>query len=133
MTAYLLDTNHASPLVTVGHPFRERIFAHHQLGDTFGIAAPALNEFLFGIATLPRSQSNLREWEHMKHEFTFYAVTPEDAEKAFGLRLTLRQRGRQLDLVDSFVAIVALRYALVLLTKDKDFLAVPGLKLENWL
>lgn len=133
MTAYLLDTNHASPLVTIGHPLRDRILAHHQQGDTFGIAAPALNEFLFGIATISRSQSNLREWEHMKREFTLYSVTPEDAEKAFTLRLVLRQRGRQLDLVDSFVAIVALRYDLILLTKDKDFLAVPGLKLENWL
>ena len=133
MTAYLLDTNHASPLVTVDHPLRKRIFAHHQRGDTFAIAAPTLNEFLFGIATIPRSQSNLREWEHMKQEFTLYAVTPEDAEKAFWLRLALRQKGRQLDLVDAFVAVVALRYDLILLTKDKDFLAVPGLKIENWL
>lgn len=133
MTAYLLDTNHASPLVTVGHPLRERLFAHHGMGDTFGIAAPALNEFLFGIATIARSQSNLLEWEHIKPEFTLYAVNAEEAEKAFWLRLTLRQKGWQLDLVDSFVAVVALRYDLILLTKDKDFLAIPGLKLENWL
>ena len=69
----------------------------------------------------------------IKPEFTLYAVNAEDAEKAFWLRLTLRQKGWQLDLVDSFVAVVALRYDLILLTKDKDFLAIPGLKLENWL
>lgn len=133
MSGYLLDTNHASPLVTIGHPLREQILARHQTGDTFALIAPALNEFLFGIATLPRAQANLREWAYLKAEFTFYGVDTVDAEEAFRLRLNLRQQGRQLDLVDSFIAIVALRYDLTLLTKDKDFLAVPTLKQENWL
>jgi predicted nucleic acid-binding protein len=31
------------------------------------------------------------------------------------------------------VAVVALRYNLTLLTKDKDFLAVPNLQQANWL
>ncbi len=133
MTAYLLDTNHASPIVTVGHPLRAQILTHYQAGDTFALVAPVLNEFLFGIATLPRAQNNLREWERIKQDFIFYAVDAADAEKAFWLRLLLRQAGRQLELVDAFVAITALRYDLVLLTKDKDFLAVPELKQENWL
>jgi len=97
------------------------------------MAAPGLNELLFGIATLPRAQANLREWEYLKPEFIFYGVDASDAEEAFKLRLSLRQQGRQLDLVDSFVAAVALRYDLTLLTKDKDFLVVPQLKQENWL
>ncbi|MDQ3249439.1 MAG: type II toxin-antitoxin system VapC family toxin [Chloroflexota bacterium] len=133
MSEYLLDTNHASPLVTVGHPLRERVLARHQAGDTFAICAPVLNEFLFGIATLPRAQANLREWEYLKIEFTFYGVDAADAEEAFKVRLNLRRQGRQLDLVDSFVAVVALRYNLTLLTKDKDFLAVPNLQQANWL
>lgn len=97
------------------------------------MAAPGLNELLFGIATLPRAQANLREWEYLKPEFIFYGVDASDAEEAFKLRLSLRQQGRQLDLVDSFVTAVALRYDLTLLTKDKDFLVVPQLKQENWL
>lgn len=133
MTNYLLDTNHASPLITVGYPLRELVLARHQAGDSFALIAPVLNEFLFGIAILPRAQANLGEWEYLKAEFTFYGVDPTDAEEAFKLRLTLRQQGRQLDLVDSFVAMAALRYNLTLLTKDKDFLAIPALKQENWL
>jgi len=130
---YLLDTNHASPVVTINHPLRERIRLRYQAGDMFAIAAPGLNELLFGIATLPRAQANLREWEYLKPEFIFYGIDPIDAEEAFKLRWSLRQQGRQLELVDSFIAIVALRYDLTLLTKDKDFLAILHLKQENWL
>jgi len=38
-----------------------------------------------------------------------------------------------LETVDGFVAVTALRYNLVLLTSDKDFVPVPGLQQENWL
>jgi tRNA(fMet)-specific endonuclease VapC len=133
MSSYLLDTNHLSPLVTLGHPLRERVLARQQAGAIFTITAPVLNEFLFGIATLPRAQQNLQEWEYLKDEFTYYGVDVADAEKAFRLRLQLRQHGRQFDLVDSFVAVVALRYDLILLTTDKDFGPIPNLKQENWL
>ncbi len=35
--------------------------------------------------------------------------------------------------VDAFIAVVSLRYDLVLLTSDNDFAPVPNLKQENWL
>jgi predicted nucleic acid-binding protein len=35
--------------------------------------------------------------------------------------------------MDNYLAVTALRYSLVLLTSDKDFAPVPGLKQENWL
>ncbi|RIK38099.1 MAG: hypothetical protein DCC55_22160 [Chloroflexi bacterium] len=35
--------------------------------------------------------------------------------------------------VDALIAALALRYELTLLTTDKDFWAVPGLRMENWL
>jgi predicted nucleic acid-binding protein len=48
------------------------------------------------------------------------------------LKLELRQKGWQLEMVGAFSAVVALRYDLILFAKDKDFLAVPGLRTENW-
>lgn len=49
MARYLLDTNHLSPLVTVGHRLRNRVLAGLANGDEFAIPVPALAEFLFGI------------------------------------------------------------------------------------
>ncbi len=132
MANYLLDTNHISPLVTIEHPLREKILSHLQSGDVFSIAAPPLNEFLFGIGTLPRARQNLQEWERIKLDFKYYNIDHTDAEQAARLRLALRQRGWQLGTVDSFIAIVALRNDLTLLTTDQDFREVSGLRQENW-
>lgn len=43
MTTYLLDTNHLSPLVTIGHPLRARLLVERQAGHQFALPAPILN------------------------------------------------------------------------------------------
>ena len=40
MENYLLDTNHAAALVTLGHPLRQRVLLRLQAGDTFAITVP---------------------------------------------------------------------------------------------
>jgi len=132
MTNYLLDTNHISPIVTIEHPLRQKILTQLQAGDTFSIATPALSEFLYGIGTLPRAKRNLREWERLKQDFRYYSVDRMDAEQSAKLRLALRQQGRQLGIIDSLIAVIALRNNLILLTTDKDFGAISSLKQKNW-
>ena len=132
MTNYLLDTNHLSPLVTPGHPLRNRILEATKRGDQFAIAAPAFNEFLFGIGIAKRATQNWREWDLIRHDFVYFDLSTSDAERAAKLRIQLRKQGRQLETIDSMIAIVALKNELTLLTRDKDFQAVPGLKQEDW-
>ena len=127
-----MDTNHISPLVTIEHPLRHRIFAAVTSGDSFAIAAPALSEFLYGIGTLPRAQQNLAEWERLRSDFRYYNLSWLDAEQAARLRLALRSQGWQLSLVDAMIAVLALQNDLTLLTTDKDFRAIPNLKQEIW-
>jgi predicted nucleic acid-binding protein len=132
MTSYLLDTNHLSPLITLDHPLRNKVLLQIKAGDLFAIAAPALNEFLFGIGIAKRAQQNWQEWEFLRPSFIYYRIDVADAEKAARLRINLRTRGRQLEAIDSMLAIIALENNLTLLTRDKDFQALPGLKQENW-
>ena len=133
MANYLLDSNHMSPLVTLTHPLREKIIRRLQAGDVFGIAVPVLTETIFGFSVLPRAKKNIKEWKKLEPSFTYYNIQKVDAEKAAELRLMLRRRGWQLEAVDAMIAAVALRYDLILLTRDKDFNAIPGLRRENWL
>lgn len=132
MTSYLLDTNHLSPLVTPEHPLRNKILKATKSGDQFAIAAPAFNEFLFGIGVAIRAIQNWREWELIRNDFVYYEISVADAEKAAKLRIRLRKQGKQLEAIDSMLAIIALSNDLTLLTRDKDFQAVPGLKQEDW-
>ena len=133
MASYLLDTNHASPLVTHRHPLRRRVFERLADQDTFAICAPILTEVLFGISDLPRGRANQTEWERIRTRLRCYSVDENDAIEAAMLRLSLRRQGRQLATIDALIATVALRYDLVLLTTDRDFLAVPSLQCENWI
>lgn len=133
MADYLLDTNHASPLVTLGHPLRARILRGLDDGHTFAICVPVLAEALFGISVLPRAALNRAEWQRLRPAVPCYVPDENDAESAADLQVALRRRGRQLETIDALIAAVTLRYGLTLLTTDQDFQAVPGLPQENWL
>jgi predicted nucleic acid-binding protein len=130
---YLLDTNHAAALVTLGHPLRQRVLSRLQAGDTFAITVPIVAETLYGIGLLPRAPQNLAEWARLRPSLACFIPDEDDAENAAALQRSLRRQGWQLETVDAFIAVVALRYDLVLLTSDKDFVPVPNLKQENWL
>ena len=45
----------------------------------------------------------------------------------------LRRRGRVLSQVDMMIAALARQMGLTLLTADRDFEALPDLRIENWL
>lgn len=93
MGRYLLDTNHASPLVTIGHPLRAKILVQREQGDTFGLCVPVITETKFGIGILPRTKANLEEWQRLRSSLTLYALDASDAELAVDLQLALRKRG----------------------------------------
>jgi predicted nucleic acid-binding protein len=133
MAGYLLDTNHLSPLMTLGHPLRQQVFQSLEAGHRFAITVPALVEMLFGIGMLPRAEQNQAEWERLRPKFECYIPDEADAKRAATLQIQLRRRGWQLATIDALIAAVALRYNLTLLTRDRDFTAIAALSQENWL
>ena len=133
MAHYLLDTNHASPLVTLTHPLRSRILAHVAEGDQFFLALPSLTEVLYGIGTLPRAQANLDLWRNLENVVFLLEYQKSEAELAARIQIEARRQGRQIGTVDALIAAIALRDSLILLTTDKDFDAVPNLQVDNWL
>ena len=132
MTRYLLDTNHISPLVTLSHPLRHRIFTNISNEDAFCVATLCITEVLFGMGMLPRAIDNLKEWERLQERFTILSFQQIEAEQAARLQIALRRNGRQLGTVDAIIAVIALRDDLTLLTTDSDFDAIPDLKTSNW-
>lgn len=132
MSGYLLDTNHAAPLVTPQHPLRERVISELRRGSRFAICVPVIAETLFGLKALPRAEQNLKIWESLRQSLDCLIPDERDAEFAADLRIALRRKGWQLATIDAFIAVTALRHHLILLTTDKDFQGVPGLLCENW-
>jgi tRNA(fMet)-specific endonuclease VapC len=133
MAGYLLDTNHASPLVTLNHPLRARWQAAVDSGHTFALATVTLTELFYGLGLLPRAVQNHREWARLRPALRIYAIDEDDALKAADLQIQLRRRGWQLKTIDALLAVIARRNDLTLLTTDHDFDAIPELQHENWL
>lgn len=133
MAVYLLDTNHASPLVTLHHPLRKRVLAAMNVGDQFAVCAPVETEVWYGISVIKRAVQNRAEWRRLRQSMPCYQIDEVDAEAAAELQLMLRLQGKQLETVDALVAAIAIRYNLILLTTDRDFRPITQLKSENWL
>ncbi len=96
MVAYLLDTHHASPLVTRGHPLRGVVHDRAAAEDTFAICVPVLTETLFGISLLPRALQNRAEWARFQPLLPCYSPDEAGGAAAATLQVALRRRGRQL-------------------------------------
>ena len=128
MANFLLDTNHASPLVTVIHPLRVHVLKRISAGDKFYLTVPVIAETLFGLRTTPRAESNVKEWEMLRTQMGWLPVDEQDALYSALLRSVLRRRGRQLNAMHGLIAAVALRSNMILLTTDGDFEAVSGLQ-----
>ena len=133
MTAYLLDTNHAGALDTIGHDLRKRVAACIANGDTFYVSLPVITETVYGFSLLPRAALNRREWDAIRPTLKLIGMDERDALNAAALQVALRRHGRQLSTVDALIATTALRHNLVLLTTDRDFQSLPSLTLVNWM
>lgn len=99
----------------------------------FATCVPLLTELIFGIGILPRAVANRAAWAQIQSLIPCYIPDETDATLAAEMQIALRRQGQQLATIDALAAVIALRYNLVPLTTDKDFQAVPHLKLANWL
>lgn len=132
MSGYLLDTNHAGRLIDPRHVIRARVAAVQRVGQPFYIVVPVITETVCGFSILPRATHNQLEWRIVRSALVLLDLDERDALDAARLQVALRRRGHQLHTVDALIAVTALRYDLTLLTTDRDFAAVPGLRVENW-
>jgi tRNA(fMet)-specific endonuclease VapC len=130
---YLLDSNHANRLVDPRHPVRLRVRAAIAHGDVFYVILPVITETVFGFSILPRAVRNRQEWQVVRPSLGLFDLDEVHAMDAADLQVRLRRSGRQLTIVDAFIAVAALRHNLVVLTSDNDFSYVPQLHSENLL
>lgn len=133
MARYLLDTSHASPLVTWDHPLRQKFLRRVETGDFFAICLPVLVETMFGIGIIPKAKRNLIEWNSLRPTLPCFVPNEDDGIAAADLQIRLRKSGVQLFTNDALIAITGLRNNLVVLSTDGVFKRIPELKTENWM
>jgi tRNA(fMet)-specific endonuclease VapC len=133
MPGYLLDTNHLSAALSPVSRIRDRIYQEHRRGMRFGVCIPILGELEVGLQSRRKAGSLRRTLRSLLSKIRVWPLHLDDARLYGEIYIDLKQRGKSLSQVDMFLAAVARRMNLTLLTTDRDFEALPDIKTENWL
>jgi len=131
MPRYMLDTNICIYLMKNQPPIVARRFAQCRVGDVM-ISAITFAELEFGVLA---SSDRARQRKNLHNLIQSIPVAPFDgrAAAAYGpIRYATRERRR--DQLDKLIAAHALSLQSILVTNNvRDFVAYPGIQIENWL
>jgi tRNA(fMet)-specific endonuclease VapC len=128
---YLLDTNTASYVIKGNYPrVRERLLKVPMA--EVGISVVTEAELRFGVARLAHAPSlKVAVEEFLQH----VEVLPWDSDCALhyaNLRAESERRGEPMGNLDMMIAAQALALGVTLVTSDRVFRRVKGLKVEDW-
>ncbi len=90
-------------------------------------------ELLFGAKKSGRVEQNLRTHSEFISRFVVLYPDRYTLEVHSDIRLQLKLAGRPIPSNDVWLAAITLQYDAILVTNDKHFAVVPGLRTENWL
>ncbi|MDR3554730.1 MAG: type II toxin-antitoxin system VapC family toxin [Syntrophobacteraceae bacterium] len=132
---YLLDTNIASFIIkgasaALDHRLMGVSMAH------LAISAITEGELRCGVAPLPQATRLHSLIDSLIEEFLLrVTVLPWDSDCAqrYGLlRATLEREGRPMGNLDMMIGAHALALKLILITNDRAFERIKGMKIEDW-
>ncbi len=133
MTRYLFDTGIAGDYINRRCQVREKAARATKAGHRIGICPPVLGELwdgVFGSATRDFNERLLLR--HLDH-FKLWLFDAAACREYGRLSAELRRRGRAMQQADIQIAAIALTLGdCVVVSKDSDLRAVPGLAVEDW-
>jgi tRNA(fMet)-specific endonuclease VapC len=128
---YLLDTNTASYVIKGNFPrVRERLLKVPMA--EVGISVVTEAELRFGVARRPEAVTLKRVVEEFLLRVEVLPWTSEAAQHYARIRATLEKEGEPMGNLDLMIAAQAVAAGLVLVTHDRVFRRVKGLKVEDW-
>lgn len=124
----ILDTNALSAIAT-GEPSASRQFTHARQ-----VALPAivLGEYRFGIMMSRHHQDYERWLKDLLTVSVILTINEETAIRYAELRLQLKQAGTPIPSNDLWIAALSRQHSLPVLSRDRHFDVVKGLKRLDW-
>jgi len=128
---YLLDTNTASYIIKGTFPrVRERLLKVPMA--EVGISVVTEAELRFGVARLPEATQLKTVVEEFLLRVESLPWNSAAAQHYARIRATLEREGEPMGNLDMMIAAQALAADAVLVTHDRVFRRVKGLKVEDW-
>lgn len=128
---YLLDTNCASYVIRGSHPELLRKLQAHPV-TSIAISAITEAELLYGLARKPGATALAAAVESFLRHVQALTWGSHAAARYGMLRAQLEAAGTPLGGMDTLIAAHALSIGATLVTGDKAFRRVRGLKVEDW-
>ncbi len=130
MTRYMLDTNTVSHLIRE-HPGVVRRLVAVPMA-TVCISSITKGELLFGLARRPEAKRlHAAVWEFLRR-VDVLSWDSDVAERYGDTRAALERQGKTLGPLDLLIASHGLHAGAVLVTNDRAFTQVDGLRVEDW-
>jgi tRNA(fMet)-specific endonuclease VapC len=130
VTRFMLDTNTASALLKGQPRAVARLAAETPERICLSVVTEA--ELLFGIAKRPEARKLRVAVDELLAAIEIVSWNSGTARRYATIRAELEQHGKPLGALDLLIAAHAVQHDAVLVTNDKAFSVVPGLRLEDW-
>ena len=132
MSVYLLDCNHLSIALRKVSVLRDRIHQERKNSHRFVSCSPVLCELEAGIQQTAKPAEYRRRLGQLLRHVRLWPIDADSARLYGEVFNELRQKGRALSQVDMMLAALGRQHKVILLTADRDFEALPELRVENW-
>lgn len=130
MKRFMLDTNSVSHLLK-----RQRNLVERVVGASMAalcISVVTEGEMRFGLARRPEAKALHAAVAELLRRLDVLPWTSATAQCYGAVRAELERRGRPLGPLDLMIAAQAVEAGAVLITSDRTFRFVAGLKVEDW-
>jgi tRNA(fMet)-specific endonuclease VapC len=131
MTRYLLDTNIVSDVMRNPDGPAETALRKNA-GAEIGISLVVKGEIVFGLVRNANAKGRKR-FDALLEAIEVWPMQETLADVYGEVRAAMEQSGNRMDANDMWIAAHSLSLDAVLVTDDRVFSRVPGLKVENWL
>jgi tRNA(fMet)-specific endonuclease VapC len=128
---YLLDTNIASYVIKGNFPAVRRRMIRHPMSE-IAISSITEGELTYGVARKPDAVRLRVIVEEFLLRVTILPWDSDAARQYGDLRAALEQQGQPMGSLDMMIASHALSAGLILVTNDRAFERVKGLKIQDW-
>lgn len=126
----MLDTNTASSVLKAQPRVLARLAAETPERICLSVVTEA--ELLFGVAKRPEARKLRVAVDEFLAAIEVLPWSSATARRYATIRAELEGRGKPLGALDLLIAAHAVEHDAILVTNDRAFGAVPGLRLEDW-
>jgi len=129
---YMLDTNMCIYLIKRKPPEVLARFKQTEISQV-SISSITLSELFYGVSKSAKSEQNFMALTQFLAPLEILPFGSEAAQYYGQLRTLLERKGPPIGSLDMLIAAHALSIPCILVSNnEKEFIRVPGLKIENW-